>query len=144
MSKQFQKIKKTALTIGTAISGMALSAGTAFAAIGALGTVEEPTVGYAKDIGTLISNSLNIIMLVAAILVFLYLMLGGIEWITSGGDKGKTEGARNKITAAIVGLIVLAASYALLQLSLGLLGYNDGIQGVFKNVNPLTQSKTTE
>ncbi|MEK7458148.1 MAG: hypothetical protein AAB612_01525 [Patescibacteria group bacterium] len=67
------------------------------------------------DIGLLFSRVLNVALLVSAILVFAYLVLGGVEWITSGGDKGKTEGARNKITAALVGLAIVAASYALMQ-----------------------------
>jgi hypothetical protein len=67
------------------------------------------------DIGLLFSRVLNVALLISAILVFSYLVLGGVEWITSGGDKGKTEAARNKITAALVGLAIVAASYALMQ-----------------------------
>ena len=63
-------------------------------------------------------------MILGALLVFMYLIWGGIEWITSGGDKGKTESARNKITAAIVGLIVLASAWAILLLVLGFLDTN--------------------
>lgn len=67
------------------------------------------------DIGILFTRVLNVALLASAILVFAYLVLGGVEWITSGGDKGKTENARNKITAALVGLAIVAASYALMQ-----------------------------
>ncbi|MCB9801833.1 MAG: hypothetical protein H6774_01970 [Pseudomonadales bacterium] len=69
-------------------------------------------------------------MAIAALLVFVYLIWGGIEWITSGGDKGKTESARNKITAAIIGLIILAASYALLRIALEFIGVDGGLQGI--------------
>jgi hypothetical protein len=51
--------------------------------------------------------------------------MGGIEWITSGGDKGKTESARNKITAAVIGLVILAASWAILGLVLQFLNAGD-------------------
>lgn len=86
--------------------------------------VQAPT-GFATSFSGLINGVLSFIMVIGALLVFFYLILGGIEWITSGGDKGKTEGARNKITAAIIGLIILAASYAILQLALNFLGFSD-------------------
>ncbi len=79
--------------------------------------------GYALDLGKLINFILRVVMVIAALLVFSYLIWGGIEWITSGGEKSKTEGARNKITGAVVGLIILAASYAILTLVIGFLGF---------------------
>ena len=81
--------------------------------------------GFASNLGGVISSVLTLVMAIAALAVFMYLIWGGIQWITSGGDKGKTEEARNKITAAVIGLIVLAASYAVLQVGLKLLGFNN-------------------
>jgi cytochrome bd-type quinol oxidase subunit 2 len=131
------KIQKITLGISSSVGSFVLAATPALAQ---LGNVDIPDRGYATSIGTLLSSILNLVMLVAAILVFMYLILGGIEWITSGGDKGQTEKARNKITAAIVGLIVLAASYALLQLALSLLGFSGGIQEVFNTgIRPINR-----
>ncbi len=93
----------------------------------------DPAQGFFDNMGTLISGLLNFVIIIAALLVFIYLLWGGIEWITSGGDKGKTESARNKITSAIIGLIVLAAAWALLTIVLNFLGY-DNLQEVF-NLN---------
>ena len=76
---------------------------------------------FFADATTLINSILNFVMILGALLVFMYLIWGGIEWITSGGDKGKTEGARNKITAAVIGLVVLASSWAILGIVLRLL-----------------------
>jgi hypothetical protein len=92
--------------------------------------------GFATDVGTLINAVLSFVMVIAALLVFLYLIWGGIQWITSGGDKGKTEDARNKITAAILGLIVLAASYAVLLIALRFLGFAN-LTDVFENVRTI-------
>lgn len=66
--------------------------------------------------GILLSNLFSAIMLVAVLLVLVFFLWGAIEWITSGGDKGKVEGARNKITNAAIGLIVLAATTAVFLL----------------------------
>ncbi len=107
-------------------------------AMAAIDTGEDITApkGFATNIGSLINGALSFIMVIAALLVFLYLILGGIEWITSGGDKGKTENARNKITAAVIGLIILAASYAILLIILNFLGFGS-LGDVFSNVRGL-------
>ncbi|MBW7944793.1 hypothetical protein H3C70_05350 [Patescibacteria group bacterium] len=90
-----------------------------------LGSPINTPDGYADNIGKLISFVLRVVLAIGALLVFGYLVMGGIEYITSGGEKGKTESARNKITAAIVGLIILAASWAILNLALSFLGLGD-------------------
>ncbi len=76
------------------------------------------------SLGTLISGAVNALLVISAILAFIYLVLGGIQWITSGGDKAGMEAARNKITHAIVGLIVVAAAYAIMILVSSFLGIN--------------------
>jgi uncharacterized membrane protein YjgN (DUF898 family) len=111
-------IQKLALSTSTVVGAAQVAAGTVMAQ-----TNIEPPAGFADDLGTLINAAVSFVMIIAALLVFMYLIWGGIEWITSGGDKGKTESARNKITAAVLGLIVLAASYAILMLALRFLGF---------------------
>lgn len=74
--------------------------------------VRDPERGFGNLIGTLFSG----IMTTAAMLTFLYLLWGAVEWITSAGEKNKIESARNKMTQAIVGLIILAATTALFML----------------------------
>lgn len=132
-----KKLNKLALAASTGVSSFLLTASPVLAQ---LGTVEVPERGFANSLGGLISGLLNFVMVVAALLVFVYLIWGGIEWITSGGDKGKMENARNKITAAVIGLIVLAASYAILQLALTFLGFEGGLKGIFEQgITPINQ-----
>lgn len=116
-------LKRYATRIGVSGVGF-LAAATAVAAQISVEPI-TPGTGFATDAGILINAVLTFVMVIAALLVFLYLIMGGIQWITSGGDKGKTEEARNKITSAIVGLIVLAASYAILLIALRFLGFDD-------------------
>ena len=125
-------IKKIALAGGSALSALSLAA-TNVLAIEADIDVGR---GYATNFSTLFSSLLNVVMLIAALLVFGFLIMGGIEWITSGGDKGKAENARNKLTAAVIGLVVIAASYAILTLILQFLGFND-LNNVFENVGTI-------
>lgn len=101
--------------------------------IGSGGFATQVPAGYAYDFGNLLSFILRAVLAVGALLVFAYLVLGGIEYITSGGDKGKTEKSRDKITAAIIGLIILAASWAILNLALSFLGLGS-IPAALENV----------
>jgi hypothetical protein len=55
---------------------------------------------------------------------FFYMMIGAIQWITSGGDKTALEGARGKITSAIVGVIILLSLFALLKIIEDFFGIN--------------------
>jgi len=124
-------MKKTFMSLAAGVGALAMSTGVASAAID-VGDVQA-TKGFAVNMGSVISSLLSFIMALAALMVFIYLIWGGIQWITSGGDKSKTEEARNKITAAVIGLIVLAASYAILQIGLKLLGFTS-IGDTFQNV----------
>jgi len=50
-------------------------------------------------------------------LIFLFIFItGAIQWISSGGDKQALEGARGKITNALVGLVILFATFAVIKL----------------------------
>ena len=68
------------------------------------------------EFGTLIGAFLKLILVIASLVFFFILVMGGINWILSGGDKAKTEGARNQITAALVGLVIVFAAWAIAQL----------------------------
>jgi hypothetical protein len=55
----------------------------------------------------LIPALLNVATYIGIIIFFIIFLIGGINWITSGGDKVKVEMARSKITHAVIGLIIL-------------------------------------
>lgn len=64
----------------------------------------------------IVQGLISIVLVVAAVVFFFILVIGGIKWIASGGDKAQTEAARNQITAALVGLVIVFAAWAILQL----------------------------
>lgn len=59
---------------------------------------------------------------VSTLLVLIYLVWGAISWITSNGDSSKVQKARDQMTQAVIGLIVLAASTAIFMLVQNALG----------------------
>jgi hypothetical protein len=68
------------------------------------------------NLGLFISQIVDIVLIIAGILVFFYLAWGGLNWIMSSGDKAKVEEARDRITQAIIGLGIVAASWAVFLL----------------------------
>lgn len=67
-------------------------------------------------IAGIISAIIILVLIVAALIFFFMLVWGGIRYITSGGDKGQTEAARNQITAALIGLVIVFAAWAIINL----------------------------
>lgn len=75
--------------------------------------VPSPPNFRITDFGKVISSTFAFLLIVAGLLAFAYLIIGGIQWITSGGDKAGLEAARNRIVHAIVGLIVVFSAWAI-------------------------------
>ena len=85
-------------------------------------TIQAPPsvpTGGIDVLSKVFKNSLTIMITLAVILCLIYLILGGIQWISSGGDKNKVAGARAKITYAIIGLVVALLAFFIV----GLFGY---------------------
>jgi len=68
-------------------------------------------------------------ILVGALLLLVFLILGAINWITAGGDKGKVEAARNKIVQSLIGFVVLVFVYTLYVFVLNVLDLDYGQGG---------------
>jgi len=59
------------------------------------------------DLGTVLSFLIKFFFIVAGLAAILYLLLGAFAWVTSGGSKENVEKAREKIQAAVIGLILI-------------------------------------
>ena len=68
------------------------------------------------DFPGIIAILVRFMVIIAAVIFFFMLVIGGIRWIASGGDKGQTEAARSQITAALVGLVIVLAAWAIAAL----------------------------
>lgn len=67
---------------------------------------------FAKFIPTLI----NILFVGGALIFFFMLLIGAIQWISSGGDKQAVQNARGRITSALVGIVILLSIFAIVSL----------------------------
>lgn len=101
--------------ITTAITYLLFSAAPALAQEETIEIPQPPQVKII-ELGRLISGGIGLALVGAALAAFAYLILGGFQWITSGGDKAGTEAAREKITAAFIGLAIVATAWAIMKL----------------------------
>jgi len=77
--------------------------------------VEAPA-NAPEDLGKLIGNGISLVLIVAALATFIYLIFAGLQWITSGGDKSAVEAAQKRIQAAIIGLFVIFAAWGIMSI----------------------------
>lgn len=82
------------------------------------GTINPPQ-GAPTNLGNFIGGAVRIFLLVVAFAVLIYLLWGALDWITSGGDKEKLTKAQNKITNAVIGLVVVFAMLSVFLLLTG-------------------------
>jgi len=74
---------------------------------------------------TIVSNIVGLLTLVAGIYFFFVLIMGAFTWIGAGGNKGKVEEAREKITTGLIGITVVVASIFLVELVGRVLGFTN-------------------
>lgn len=60
-----------------------------------------------EEVGRLIGFGVNMFITLAAIFMLFYLLWGAFDWITSGGEKEKISKAQNKITNAVIGMLMI-------------------------------------
>lgn len=76
------------------------------------------------NIGRTIRNVVVFFIIIAVVIALMYLLYGGVKWITSKGEKTEVEAARNHIMAAIIGLIVVFLAVFIISIVLSAFGIN--------------------
>ena len=66
--------------------------------------------------GDIVRFIVTLLLVATVVISLVFLVLGGIRWIISGGDKTAVESARNTIIAAIIGLVVAFVAFVIIQL----------------------------
>lgn len=71
---------------------------------------------------SLFGNVVGVALGFGGIILFVLLLIGGLKYITAGGDPKGIEGAKKTITFAVLGIILLALAFLILQLIQNLTG----------------------
>src|SRR5689334_13972679 len=79
---------------GTSIQGVGIGRTVAFAS--------DP-VGYFT---AQLSKIIGFITLIGALFFLIYMLIAGFEWLQAGGDAGKADKAKSRMTNGAIGLLV--------------------------------------
>jgi len=70
--------------------------------------INQQALGFAiPNLSEILTFILRMFFVVAGLIALFYLLIGALEWITSGGEEEKVEASRKKMVAAIVGVILM-------------------------------------
>jgi hypothetical protein len=64
----------------------------------------------------IVSGLITLVFVIVTLVFFFILILGGLKWITSGGDEKAVASARGQITNALIGLAIVFATWAIIRL----------------------------
>ncbi len=73
-----------------------------------------PTLGISKQTPETLANTIvtTVLMFVGTIF-FLLVLYAGLSWMTAGGSSEKVNKAKMMLETAVIGLLIVAASYAI-------------------------------
>lgn len=80
---------------------------------------QASTAQAESKVDQIITTVINIFSLVVGVISVIMIIIGGLKYITSGGDSGNVSGAKNTILYAIIGLVVVALAQVIVKFVLG-------------------------
>ena len=77
------------------------------------GTCDSPGTG--PTVESVIATVINILSIIVGVIAVIMIIIGGLRYITSGGDSNNTKGAKDTILYAIIGLVVVAMAQVIVK-----------------------------
>lgn len=103
-----------------------------------IGKIEPPNQiknlvdkGGAGGLSFFLNKVIELIYVIASIIFVFMVIISAVQWILSGGDKEKVAAARNRLTFAVIGIVLLAVAFVII----GVIGRFTGFT-FFEGQNP--------
>jgi len=74
----------------------------------------DPTPGQ-PTVNSIIKDVVNILSFVVGVVAVIMVIVGGLKYITSGGDSNSVNSAKNTILYAVIGLVVVALAQIIVR-----------------------------
>lgn len=87
-------------------------------------TATKTVSSYSDSLENLFSMIIGFLTITAGLYFAVFFIVGGLTWITAGGDQKKHEDARSKLTNGAIGLIIVVAAYSIIFIVGQILGIN--------------------
>lgn len=78
-------------------------------------TGAECDTGADAEVGGILKTVINIFSLIVGVAAVIMIIVGGLRYITSGGDATSTKGAKDTIIYAIIGLVIVALAQVIVR-----------------------------
>lgn len=82
-------------------------------------TCDNGSTDATDSVNRIITTVINIFSIVVGVVAVIMIIVGGLKYITSGGDSGNVTGAKNTILYAVIGLVVVALAQIIVKFVLG-------------------------
>src|SRR5690606_13334237 len=89
-----------------------------------IGTLGNPT-DAPNQFARVISTTVAVLTVIAGIWFLFILISGGISIMSAGGDKGKYEAAKQKMSTGLVGLIIVIGAVFIIEIVALVIGVPD-------------------
>lgn len=73
------------------------------------------TENAGERVNSIIRLVINVFSLIVGVVSVIMIIIGGLKYITSGGEGSNIQGAKNTILYAIIGLVVVALAQVIVQ-----------------------------
>jgi len=78
--------------------------------------IQEEDVFTIQGIEWIVTSVLNVVFPFVGIILLIMLIIGGFQYITSGGEVEQTAKARKTLTSALFGLVVVLGAWLIIKL----------------------------
>jgi len=76
---------------------------------------ETADLSTQENLPRLIGDVLEYVLGFVGVILLIVIIYGGVTWMTAGGDEDRVKKARNLIVNGIIGIIIIALSYTILN-----------------------------
>ncbi|MBP9690474.1 hypothetical protein KBD81_00170 [Candidatus Woesebacteria bacterium] len=105
----------TAGSVSAKPSGTAACSTPSYQTFPACASIDTGELGFQiPSLGDILTFAIRAFFVIAGLAALFYLLLGAMAWVTSGGDKDAITAAREKIQAAVLGMIMIVAVLAVI------------------------------
>jgi hypothetical protein len=95
-------------------------------------------VATLKCIPVLFNNFISAALLFVGFTAVFFIVYAGFSFVTSGGDPKKVQGARQTMTFAIIGLLIVLSAFAIILF----IGYITGTRDCLSSFNDINKFMT--
>jgi Type IV secretion system pilin len=68
-----------------------------------------------QKVSEVIRTAINVLSAIGAVIAIITVIIGGMRYITSGGDSNNVSSAKNTIIYALIGLLIIAFAQIIVQ-----------------------------